>query len=300
MEVCLKRDLLTFYSFSIRDMMLSMSKTITGSSTDLVISMPDFSVVTLMKLRTLLETGCNPGFSSEEDICELLDAARCLGVEMDGLERGGVLYTNRSVTRYSAVSVKQEILHSDTDRERREEQEDIQLNVDMPSQSQFPSPDSSPPVMPAEAQLALTVIEPEMSASNITLELDSSSRKKTGLDCNYSLVCELCGVATKSDSQLEDHMSSHFMPELQAMARRFISPDLTCQKCGDVFKVKKRLILHLGKKHGIINEVLKKNNLRVLPSSVNASYSAAKQKKLRKIKMEKVEHQEDIKKLLMD
>ena len=65
-----------------------------------------------MKLRTLLETGFNPGASSEEDICELLDAARCLGVEMEGLERGGVLYTNRPVTSSTAVSVKQEILHS--------------------------------------------------------------------------------------------------------------------------------------------------------------------------------------------
>ena len=298
-EVCLKRDLLTFYSFSIRDMMLSMSKTITGSSTDLVISMPDFSVVTLMKLRTLLETGFNPGASSEEDICELLDAARCLGVEMEGLERGGVLYTNRPVTSSTAVSVKQEILHSDPDRENREEQEDIQ--------SQYPSP-ASPPVMPAQQQLALTVIEPEMSAGNITLELDNhpsssveeSNRKKTGLDCNYSLVCELCGVATKSDSQLEDHMSSHFMPELQAMARRFISPDLSCRKCGDVFKTNRGLILHLGKKHGVINEVLKKKNLIVLPSSVNARYSAKKQKQLEKIKLEKVEHQEDIRKLVMD
>ena len=172
------------------------------------------------------------------------------------------------------------------------------LSLTPKSRLMSPVRQTAPSPAPASKKKVIDVV---MSAGNHpSSSVEESNRKKTGLDCNYSLVCELCGVATKSDSQLEDHMSSHFMPELQAMARRFISPDLSCQKCGDVFKVKKRLILHLGKKHGIINEVLKKKNLRVLPSSVNASYSAAKQKKLRKIKMEKVEHQEDIRKLLMD
>ena len=172
------------------------------------------------------------------------------------------------------------------------------LSLTPKSRLMSPVRQTAPSPAPASKKKVIDVV---MSAGNHpSSSVEESNRKKTGLGCNYSLVCDLCGVATKSDSQLEDHMASHFMPELQAMARRFISPDLSCRKCGDVFKTNRGLILHLGKKHGIINEVLKKKNLRVLPSSVNARYSAKKQKQLEKIKLEKVEHQEDIRKLVMD
>ena len=84
---------------------------------------------------------------------------------------------------------------------------------------------------------------------------------------------------------------------LQVLVDQFIDAaadpgGLTCRKCGDFFKRRGRIILHLGCKHGLINEVLRRKNLMVLPSSVNSSYSAAKQKKLRKIKKEKVEFED--------
>ena len=114
-------------------------------------------------------------------------------------------------------------------------------------------------------------------------------------------------MEVKSDHQLEDHMCRHFMGELEVLVDQFIDGaadpgGLTCRKCGDFFKRKGRIILHLGCKHGLINQVLKQKNLMVLPSSVNSSYSAAKQKKLRKIKKEKVEYEdsEPRKNLVMD
>ena len=115
--------------------------------------------------------------------------------------------------------------------------------------------------------------------------------------CNYSLKCEKCKLEVKSDHQLEEHMCRHFMEELEVLVDQFIDSaadpvGFTCKKCGDFFKQKKRIILHLGCKHGLINQVLRKKNLMVLPSSVNTTYSAAKQKKLRKIKKEKVEHED--------
>ena len=168
---------------------------------------------------------------------------------------------------------------------------------------QTPSP-TSPGTSPAAAGTALALTntrrEPENSPEqvDVTLELDSQparSRRKSGTVsvCNYSRVCELCQFYAKSDYQLEDHMCGHFMEDIQALAEDFITSDLTCGKCGDQFKLKKRLVAHLGRKHGLINEVLRKKHLKVLPSSVNENYSAAKQKRLKEIKIEKIENADD-------
>ena len=43
---------------------------------------------------------------------------------------------------------------------------------------------------------------------------------------------------------------------------------------------------HLGP-HGIINDILRKKNLKVLPSPINVKYSNKKQRTLEKIKEEK-------------
>ena len=353
-ETRYRRDLLTFYSRSMREMILSRSKTVSGAApTDLVIFMPDCSVGTLVRLRNLLETGSHPGFSSEEEVRQLLDAADTLGVKLDQLQVGGmtfseVLKVESLPVITSTVSIKQEMVdrrlarggRAAGQKDRRDEgagraaghqdryekdgglaagqqnrhekgggqpstlhaadaRTEEQTNPTVPT----PSP-TSPGTSPAAAGTALALTntrrEPENSPEqvDVTLELDSQparSRRKSGTVsvCNYSRVCELCQFYAKSDYQLEDHMCGHFMEDIQALAEDFITSDLTCGKCGDQFKLKKRLVAHLGRKHGLINEVLRKKHLKVLPSSVNENYSAAKQKRLKEIKIEKIENADD-------
>lgn len=357
-ETRYRRDLLTFYSRSMREMILSRSKTVSGAApTDLVIFMPDCSVGTLVRLRNLLETGSHPGFSSEEEVRQLLDAADTLGVKLDQLQVGGmtfseVLKVESLPVITSTVSIKQEMVdrrlarggRAAGQKDRRDEgagraaghqdryekeggraagqqnrhekgggqpstlhaadartEEQTIPTVPTPSPT---SPGTSPGTSPAAAGTALALTntrrEPENSPEqvDVTLELDSQparSRRKSGTVsvCNYSRVCELCQFYAKSDYQLEDHMCGHFMEDIQALAEDFITSDLTCGKCGDQFKLKKRLVAHLGRKHGLINEVLRKKHLKVLPSSVNENYSAAKQKRLKEIKIEKIENADD-------
>ena len=168
-----------------------------------------------------------------------------------------------------------------------------------------------------DAPLSLTM-DPPSVPETVTLEVSSQpgpstpseERERTprsGSLCNYSLQCELCQFKAKQDYQLEEHMCvKHFSRELGEAVRQFISPNMSCIKCGDEFKHKKRIEVHLGCKHGLINEVLRQKNLMVLPSSVNINYSAKKQKKLKMIKQEKVEsnepvsHEEIKRQLLMD
>ena len=361
-ETRYRRDLLTFYSRSMREMILSRSKTVSGAApTDLVIFMPDCSVGTLVRLRNLLETGSHPGFSSEEEVRQLLDAADTLGVKLDQLQVGGmtfseVLKVESLPVITSTVSIKQEMVdrrlarggRAAGQKDRRDEgagraaghqdryekdgglaagqqnrhekgggqpstlhaadartEEQTIPTVQTPSPtsprtSPGTSPGTSPPAAGTALALTNTRREPENSPEqvDVTLELDSQparSRRKSGTVsvCNYSRVCELCQFYAKSDYQLEDHMCGHFMEDIQALAEDFITSDLTCGKCGDQFKLKKRLVAHLGRKHGLINEVLRKKHLKVLPSSVNENYSAAKQKRLKEIKIEKIENADD-------
>ena len=89
-ETIFRRDLLTFYSRQMREIIVSRSKTLTCSpDSDLVVHMPDFSILTIIKLRSLLEEGFVRGQSSEGEIREVLEAAVCLGVDISQLNLAG-------------------------------------------------------------------------------------------------------------------------------------------------------------------------------------------------------------------
>ena len=114
---------------------------------------------------------------------------------------------------------------------------------------------------------------------------------------NYELQCEVCGQRCKSPMLLEQHMVKHFTREVEALVSKFAgeAPRFDCSMCGDVFKQRNGTIVHLGSKHGFINEVLKEKQLSVLPVTVNNSgYSAAKQKQLFKIKTERADYDEGV------
>ena len=83
-------------------------------------------------------------------------------------------------------------------------------------------------------------------------------------------------------NQLEQHCCRHFMKEL---AEQFSSlmDDLRCALCNTVFKQKHKLLLHIGCKHGKINDILKKKGFAVLPAPVLSTTNHAMQKQLVKV-----------------
>ena len=68
---------------------------------------------------------------------------------------------------------------------------------------------------------------------------------------------------------------------------------LRCTLCNNVFKQKHSLLLHIGCKHGKVNDILKQKGFAALPCPVNATSNAAMQKQLIQIKKEKMETVKD-------
>ena len=82
----------------------------------------------------------------------------------------------------------------------------------------------------------------------------------TGHKCDHQ-VCEVCDKTFASERQLEQHYCGHFMKDLTAQFQEML-PGLQCDLCGTVFKQKRTLLLHLGCKHGKINDLLEEKGLQ--------------------------------------
>merc|ERR1712076_11247 len=83
----------------------------------------------------------------------------------------------------------------------------------------------------------------------------------------------------KTLSQLQSHCSSHFLKELGEEHKDLMN-GLRCQLCGQVFRSKYLLTVHLGCKHGKVNEALRKKGYKVLPCPISASNNADIQKNM--------------------
>ena len=72
---------------------------------------------------------------------------------------------------------------------------------------------------------------------------------------------------------------------MKELAEQFSSlmDDLRCSLCNTVFKQKHKLLLHIGCKHGKINDILKKKGFAVLPAPVLSTTNHAMQKQLVKV-----------------
>ena len=81
----------------------------------------------------------------------------------------------------------------------------------------------------------------------------------------------------------------------QELAEQFanLMEDLRCSLCNTIFKQKHKLLLHIGCKHGKINEVLKQKGYAVLPAPCLEKGNNAMQKELIKIKKEKMDKSDD-------
>ena len=110
--------------------------------------------------------------------------------------------------------------------------------------------------------------------------------------CNYDLECEVCSQKQRSIQLLEQHCCRHFMKELQEQYDTLMD-GLKCTLCNNVFKQKHSLLLHIGCKHGKVNDILKQKGFAALPCPVNATNNAAMQKQLIQIKKERMETVKD-------
>ena len=120
----------------------------------------------------------------------------------------------------------------------------------------------------------------------------ASERKPLDSECNFNLTCQVCEQRMVNLHQLEQHLCRHFMKELQESCNDLVN-DMKCTLCYNEFKQKHNLLLHLGCKHGKINDILREKNLKVLPAPILNNPTTAMQKKLKlvekKVKKEREE-----------
>lgn len=122
---------------------------------------------------------------------------------------------------------------------------------------------------------------PSQSSSSDTPErqINPAPGEKNSLDteCNFQLDCQVCKQRLGSFHMLEQHCCRHFMKEL---ADQFsgIMEDMKCGLCNLPFKQNHHLLLHIGCKHGKINDILKQKGFLVLPAPVVNSSNGALQK----------------------
>ena len=159
------------------------------------------------------------------------------------------------------------------------------------------TPKSAKKVSPAPSA-PVTPTPPQPSAKKTT-ESDNSEpvtqppaeKKSLDKECNFTQECQVCKQKMASHFLLEQHLCRHFMKEISETYQE-LQDDLRCTLCASVFKQKHSLVLHIGCKHGKINEILKSKGFPVLPAPVLNNPTSAMQKQLQKVKMERIEKTE--------
>ena len=79
------------------------------------------------------------------------------------------------------------------------------------------------------------------------------------INCNFDAKCEVCGDQLNSFYHLEQHMvTKHFQKELEVRVSHLISDEenelTSCKMCGDVYKYRSHLLMHLACKERVKNE----------------------------------------------
>ena len=99
--------------------------------------------------------------------------------------------------------------------------------------------------------------------------------------CNYDLKCEVCGKDFPVPSALQNHVITHFFSELSKRFENLYNGQ-TCRLCRETFKSKQGLILHIGNRHGRLNDILIEKGFKVLPCTVNNSTPTKNANKIQK------------------
>ena len=249
-ETILRRDLLAFYSRQMREIIVSLSKTVTCSpDSDLVVHMPEFSMLTIIKLRSLLEEGFVRGHSSEGEIGEVLEAALSLGVDMDQLGLGGEMYPAAAILPTpipitplitSTISVKEEIVYQDQSGDQTGEQ---------------------PLLFTSDQGQGMEQEEP--AEANPSQPRPPSQQGQFG--------CQKCRKHSKSLKNLKTHyIVEHYSKDLS----QWIHGNL-CLECSATFQNPTKLLIHVGSAHKKVEELLARDGL-FLDNSVSQNEVGSK------------------------
>eukprot|EP00092_Neocalanus_flemingeri_P037533 GFUD01040868.1.p1 GENE.GFUD01040868.1~~GFUD01040868.1.p1 ORF type:complete len:645 (-),score=162.92 GFUD01040868.1:46-1980(-) len=143
---------------------------------------------------------------------------------------------------------------------------------------------------PSNASLNESSSAVTSNASSVTPPANTSDVNifDSTTECNYELECQVCDQKLKTISLLEQHCCRHFMKELQDQYSSLMD-GLKCNICYNSFKQKHSLLLHIGCKHGKINDILRQKKFAALPCPVTNTSSAAMQKQLIQIKKERMD-----------
>ena len=127
---------------------------------------------------------------------------------------------------------------------------------------------------------------PDKSA--VSRDVSKDKLKEPSSECNYELNCQVCNQSMRSLSLLEQHCCRHFMKELQDQFGGLID-GMKCTICNSIFKQKGSLLLHIGCRHGKINDILKQKGFAALPCPVTTASGSTMQKQLIQIKKERID-----------
>ena len=83
------------------------------------------------------------------------------------------------------------------------------------------------------------------------------------------------------------------MKELQESCNDLVN-EMKCMLCYNEFKQKHNLLLHLGCKHGKINDIIREKNLKVLPAPILNNPTTAMQKKLKLVEKKVKKEREEV------
>ena len=138
---------------------------------------------------------------------------------------------------------------------------------------------------------------PSTPGSSRPAETKSGEKMSLDAECNFNLECQVCKQKLSSFHMLEQHCCRHFMKEL---AEQFsgIMENMKCGLCNSTFKQKHSLLLHIGCKHGKINDILRQKGYVVLPAPIvnsnNGSLQKQMQSRLIEIKKERLTEDDDV------
>lgn len=139
---------------------------------------------------------------------------------------------------------------------------------------------NSPSLSPGLSMGPPTPQTPVQKKSPSVPSTPASEKKALDSECNFDLKCQVCQQSSANLHQLESHLCRHFIRELRDSFSHLID-DNKCTLCLNTFKQKHSLIMHIGCKHGKINDILRQKNLPVLPAPVLNHSSTVMQKNLK-------------------
>jgi hypothetical protein len=151
---------------------------------------------------------------------------------------------------------------------------------------------SDPDIIPARTNSVSIHNNVPGYKTSLSDDVETSAQESAETRLNCDLKCEVCNQEQKSINLLEQHCCRHFMKELRDQYTSLMDGG-KCSICGNIFKQQMNLLMHIGCKHGKINEILQQKGFAALPCPVINNTSAAMQRQLMKIKQEKAEYNGD-------